>query len=213
MPELAEVETVKNVLKKRILNKKIKEVIILYSKMVDNNVDEFKKILENNQILDIKRIGKWLIFELNDHYLLSHLRMEGKYFVKKSDEPIVKHEHIIIRFNDNIDLRYHDTRKFGIMKIVKKEDLYNTKEIQKQGIEANSEKLTSSYLKEKLKSKIMPIKTALLDQEIISGLGNIYADEVLFKSNINPLKKAKDLTEKECQNIIDSSKEILDMAI
>ena len=115
MPELAEVETVKNVLKKRILNKKIKEVIILYSKMVDNNVDEFKKILENNQILDIKRIGKWLIFELNDHYLLSHLRMEGKYFVKKSDEPIVKHEHIIIRFNDNIDLRYHDTRKFGRM--------------------------------------------------------------------------------------------------
>ena len=213
MPELAEVETVKNVLKKRILHKKIQDVIINYSKMIENDPEEFRKILLGNEFYDIKRIGKWLIFELKNHYLLSHLRMEGKYYIKNSNEDVSKHEHVIIRFNDNVDLRYHDTRKFGVMKIVKKGDLYNTEEIKKQGIEANSDKLTVKYLKDKFKSKNMPIKTVLLDQEIISGLGNIYADEVLYKSKINPLKKAKELNDKDCENIIASSKIILDKAI
>ena len=86
MPEIAEVETVRNTLKKRILNKEIKEVKVLYNKMLDNSEEDFVKVLTNNKIKDIKRVGKWLIFELNDHYLLSHLRMEGKYFLKNSDE-------------------------------------------------------------------------------------------------------------------------------
>ena len=213
MPELAEVETVRNVLKKRILNKKIKDVKIIYGKMIDNDLDEFKTILINNEFKDIKRIGKWLIFELNNHYLLSHLRMEGKYFIKNSNEEYAKHEHVIIEFNDGTDLRYHDTRKFGVMKLVKKEDLYNTEEIVSLGIEANSDKLTSEYLLDKFKGKTMPIKTTLLDQTIISGLGNIYVDEVLFASLINPLRKTNTITKEECENIISSSKRILTKAI
>ena len=82
MPEIAEVETVKNVLKKRILNKKIKDVKIIYGKIIENDLDEFKNILIDNEFKDILRKGKWLIFELKNHYLLSHLRMEGKYFIK-----------------------------------------------------------------------------------------------------------------------------------
>ncbi len=213
MPELAEVETVRNVLKKRILHKRIKEVIILYGKIIENGEKEFKNILINNEFQDIKRIGKWLIFELKDHYLLSHLRMEGKYFIKNKDEEYAKHEHVIIRFNDDTDLRYHDTRKFGVMKIIKKEDLYNTEEIKKQGIEANSDELTSEYLLNKFKNKTMPMKTCLLDQEVISGLGNIYVDEVLFASQIHPLRKPNSITKKECERIITSSKRILTKAI
>ena len=139
--------------------------------------------------------------------------MEGKYFIKNSNDPIIKHEHIIISFNDNTDLRYHDTRKFGRMKLIKKEDLPNTIEIQKQGKEPFDETLTKEYLFDKFKNKRIPIKTSLLDQEIISGLGNIYADEVLFASKINPLKEAKELTLEVCQNIIINSQKIISKAI
>lgn len=213
MPELAEVETVRNTLKKRILNKKIKNVNIIYSKIIESDLNDFKNVLVGNEFVDILRVGKWLIFELKEHYLLSHLRMEGKYFIKNSDEEIVKHEHIIISFDDNTDLRYHDTRKFGRMKLIKKEDLKNTIEISKQGKEPMDETLTSNYLLDKFKNKRLPIKTVLLDQEIISGLGNIYADEVLFASGINPLKQASLLNEKECEKIISSAKEIILKAI
>lgn len=213
MPELAEVETVRNTLKKRILNKEIKDVNIIYSKIIEGNINEFKKILVGNKFNDILRVGKWLIFELDNHYLLSHLRMEGKYFIKSSEEKIAKHEHIIISFLDDTDLRYHDTRKFGRMKLVKKSELWETPEIKKQGKEPMDDTLTVDYLKEKFKGKRLPIKTVLLDQEIISGLGNIYADEVLFASRINPLKSASLLSDEECQKIITSSKKIILKAI
>ena len=213
MPEIAEVETVRNVLKKRILNKKIVDVKVLYTKMIENNIDDFKKILINNEFIDILRKGKWLIFELNNYYLLSHLRMEGKYFIKNSTEPTVKHEHVIITFNDGTELRYHDTRKFGRMKLIEKAELKNTIEIQKQGIEPIDDNLTVNYLLNNFKGKKMPMKTCLLDQEIISGLGNIYADEVLFKAGIHPLRKPETITKAECESIIISSKEIILKAI
>ena len=213
MPEIAEVETVRNTLKQRILNKKIKDVKVLYSKMLENNEEEFKRILIDNEFKDILRVGKWLIFELNNHYLLSHLRMEGKYFIKDSTSKIEKHEHIIINFEDNTDLRYHDTRKFGSMKIINKEDLWHVEEIKKQGLEPNDTKLTSNYLKEKFKNKKLTIKSVLLDQTIISGLGNIYADEVLYEAKINPLKLAKDLTYEECEKIILSANKIIKKSI
>jgi len=213
MPEIAEVETVRNTLKERILNKKIKDVNIIYSKMIESDINDFKNVLINNSFKDIKRIGKWLIFELDKHYLLSHLRMEGKYFIKNITEPIEKHEHIILTFEDNTDLRYHDTRKFGRMNLIKKEDLYNTEAIKKQGYEPFDKNLTSDYLLNKFKNKKLPIKTLLLDQTIISGLGNIYADEVLFAAKINPLKKGEELSQEECERIISSSKKIIEEAI
>ncbi len=214
MPEIAEVETVRNTLKKQILNKKIIDVNILYSKIIESNLEEFKQILINNKFIDIERIGKWLIFVLNDnHYLLSHLRMEGKYFLKNHKDKIVKHEHIIISFSDNSDLRYHDTRKFGRMIIIPKEELNNIPPIKKQGYEPGSKLLTEKYLKDKLKNKNITIKTLLLDQTIISGLGNIYANEVLFAANINPHKKGKDITKKEREKIIEATNRIISEAI
>ena len=81
MPELPEVETVKNTLKRQILGKKIISVDVLYNMIDKPDVDLFKKLVKNQTIIDIKRRGKFLMFELNDYYLLSHLRMEGKYFI------------------------------------------------------------------------------------------------------------------------------------
>ncbi len=213
MPEIAEVETVRNTLKNMILNKPIKSVNVIYPKMIESNLEEFKKLLPSRKIIDIKRVGKWLIFDLDDYYLLSHLRMEGKFFVKGHAEEINKHEHVIITFTDGTDLRYHDTRKFGRMNLIKKEDLDSTEAIKKQGIEPISDKLSAEYLYNKIHAKNLPLKTILLDQSIISGLGNIYADEVLFASHINPLKKGKDITLSDCENIKDSAKKIITEAI
>lgn len=213
MPEIAEVETVRNTLKKQVLNKRIKSVKVLYEKMIESDLEEFKSVLENNQFLDIKRRGKWLIFELEEHYLLSHLRMEGKFFLKNGAEPIEKHEHIVFTFQDDTDLRYHDTRKFGRMNLIKKEELGTNKAIQKQGYEPGEEELTAEYLLEKFKNKNIAIKTLLLDQTIISGLGNIYANEVLFASKINPFKKGSNITKKEAQRIVESSAKIIKRAM
>ena len=210
MPELPEVETVKNTLKRQILGKRIKDIKILYDGIIATNKDEFKKMI-GQEIIDIKRRGKFLIFVLNDYYLVSHLRMEGKYFIKNSSLPIIKHEHIIFDLGD-LELRYHDTRKFGKMYLVTKDKLYTDTPLSKLGLEPWDKNLTSKYLKDKVNSNI-PIKTLLLDQNIITGIGNIYADEILFKSHINPLKKGKDISIDECDLIIKYTKDILEKAI
>ena len=213
MPELAEVETVRRVFKSQILNKRIIKVDVLYPKMIDSDLREFKSNLINECFIDILRKGKYLIFELNNYYLLSHLRMEGKFFIKGINDEVNKHEHVIITFDDNTTLRYHDVRKFGKMRLVTKDRLNDVEELSKLGIDGNDDKLNGGYLIDKFKNKKLPIKTVLLDQSIIAGLGNIYADEVLFKSGIHPLKKSCDITMEEANKICKSSKEILDKAI
>lgn len=213
MPEIAEVETVRRVLKRNILNKKIVHINIIYDRMIESSLLDFKKNILNQSIIDIKRIGKWLIFELENHYLLSHLRMEGKYFLKTSGEPIEKHEHIVFTFADNTDLRYHDTRKFGRMILANKDELFELECIKKQGKEPLTEDLTMDYLINKVNKKKLPIKSILLDQTIISGLGNIYADEVLFAAKINPLKKGESITNQEGCKIIAASNEVIKKAI
>ena len=212
MPEMAEVETVRNVLKKKILNKKIVDIKIIYSKMIDKTSLDLNNLI-NQKFVDINRKGKYLIFETNDYYLVSHLRMEGKYFIKDKNDEIAKHEHIIIYFDDNTTLRYHDVRKFGIMCLLHKKDLNTYKELSKLGYEVGDKNLTCEYLLDKLKNKRLPIKSLLLDQSIIAGLGNIYADEVLFRSNINPLKKGNDINIEDASNIIESSAYIINSAI
>ncbi len=210
MPELAEVETVRRTLKNQILNKKIVNIDVLYPKMIENDLDEFKASLLNQSFIDILRKGKYLIFELKKHYLISHLRMEGKFFLKKKEEVIAKHEHVIISFAD-FDLRYHDTRKFGRMKIIPKTELDNY--FANLGPDANSENIDIAAIHKQINNRKLPIKTILLDQSIMAGLGNIYADEVLFASHINPLTSGKDITQEQVQKIIINSRSILNKAI
>jgi len=207
------VETVRRTLKKRIIGRKIKNVNILYEKIIESDINEFKRIMPKLDFKDILRRGKWLIFDLGDYYLCSHLRMEGKYFIKEHSDKKDKHEHIIFELDDGYDLRYADTRKFGRMDLVKKEDLEKVEGIHKQGIEPLDNKLTKEYLYDKMHLKKKPLKELLLDQTIISGLGNIYADEVAFKAKINPLKEGINLSLDDCNNIVLASNEIIEKAI
>ena len=205
MPELPEVETVKNQLKKRLIGKSIKQVKINYNQVIEYpSVTNFSKNIINQEFIDIKRRGKWLIFELNDYYLLSHLRMEGKYNFRNKNDIINKHEHIIFTLNDGIQLRYQDTRKFGKMHLIEKDKIDVVGPLIKLGLEPWDERLDKYYLKKKYMKKSIPIKTLLLDQNIIAGIGNIYADEILFLSNINPYTKPSQLSDNDLDNIIKS---------
>ena len=214
MPELPEVENVKETLKKQVLNRTIVDVNIIYNNIIEYPTsDEFKSKIVNQKINDIKRRGKWLMFELDNYYLLSHLRMEGKYLIRRLNDEYGKHEHVSFILDDNTELRYKDTRKFGRMHLIDKDKINVSKPISELGLEPWDLNLNINYLKDKFKTKKLPIKTVILDQSIIVGIGNIYADEILFLSHINPLKKAYQLTDKELNNIIENTKIILDKAI
>ena len=198
MPELPEVETVKETLKGQILNKVIDEVYVYHNNTIEfPTVEEFKEKIKKEKIVDIKRRGKWILFELNHYYLLSHLRMEGKYYIRKKEEEKMRHELVKFDFSDGTSLRYHDTRKFGKMHLIEKEKVFKIRPLNELGLEPWDDLLDSNYLKIKYQDKKIPIKTALLDQSIITGIGNIYADEILFLSSVYPLKPCSSLTKKE----------------
>ena len=200
MPEIAEVRTVKRALDSKILGLKIVDIIYRYDNIIKSNKDEFKKVLIGKTFNKISTNGKWLIFDLGEYGFVSHLRMEGKYNYIKSDIPYDKHEHIIFKLDNGYDLRYKDVRKFGIMSLVKTKDASLYSEIAKLGIEPDSDKLTKEYIYNHIQSN-KHIKELLLDQSIINGLGNIYVDEVLFASKIDPRRLGKDVTIEECDLI------------
>lgn len=209
MPELPEVRTVAKVLRK-LKNKKVANIKIIYPKIITKDSLDLN-LLINKTLKEINTIGKYLLFDFDEYILISHLRMEGKYFIKDEHDSYEKHEHIIINFKDNISLRYHDTRKFGTMQLINKEDLNNTKSISKLASEPFN--LNKEEFYNKVSKKNTSIKNILLDQTIINGLGNIYANEVLYSSNINPLRKGNTLTREETDKLVDSSIIILDKAI
>ncbi len=214
MPELPEVETVRRTLKNMILGRTIESIDIHYSKIIkDVSVTEFRNKLVGKTLKDIDRYGKYLIFIFEDIALISHLRMEGKYFIKDKLDPLVKHEHIVFNFTDGSTLRYHDVRKFGTMDLRLLDQIYTTNPISKLGYEPYDKLMTVKHLKGKLKNKGTAIKTCLLDQTIITGLGNIYVDEVLFLSNLHPERKPNTLNETDYKNIIQNSTNVLYKAI
>lgn len=203
MPELPEVETIKNTLKKFVINRKIKEVVVHWPNIIKepDDVEHFKMILAGQTIHDITRKGKFLLFQLDDYVLVSHLRMEGKYSVHQASEPVKKHTHVLFNFTDGQELRYNDVRKFGTMHVHHKGKELIEKPLNKLGPDPFDEVFTFDYFYKKLKKTDRVIKSALLDQTIVAGLGNIYVDETLFKANVHPLNKSSKLTKKEIQAI------------
>lgn len=213
MPELPEVEVVRSVLESNILGLKIVDIECFYEPIIENEITEFKSLVINKKVTKLERLGKYLIFKLEDGAFISHLRMEGKYHYFKEEIPNLAHTHVVFHFENGYKLLYQDVRKFG--RIVYKElaDIYTTLPLSKIGVEGNSENYNLDKIYEAIHRKKLPIKTVLLDQTIISGLGNIYVDEVLFKSNINPHRLASSLSIEEVKSIMANSKEILNKAI
>jgi len=213
MPELPEVETVRKALNLKLKGKVIKDLTVLHNNVFkDQDIKEVIKNIKDQKINDIERRGKWLKIVLDDFYLLSHLRMEGKYLYRDVGSSIEKHELVIFNIDNEFELRYKDVRKFGKMYLVDKDKLSDSP-LKSLGLEPWDDKLNSEYLLNKYKNKNIPIKTLLLDQSIITGIGNIYANEILFLSKINPYKKGKELSKEECNLIIENTKKVLEKEI
>jgi len=215
MPELPEVETVKNTLKPQLIGQKITNINIHYEKMIkDITPETFTQNLLDQQFIDILRRGKYLIFELDDYYLLSHLRMEGKFFYNQKDAIRPQHTHVVLTLNSGDTLSYEDVRKFGTFHLYDKTtDLEQTASFRVLGPEPWDETFNVKTVKQQLENKKMPIKSMLLSQKVVTGLGNIYVDEVLFASNIHPLTPSGQLNTTDIEKIITHTREILQRAI
>ena len=188
MPELPEVETVRRGLNRLIKGKTIKDVNVLYDKIIVGSKAEFCKKLS----------GKYLLFRFSgDLTMVSHLRMEGKYFVRQKGEPVEKHTHVIFYLMDGSELHYNDVRKFGRMELFKTGEETTLSGISKLGPEPTEKNFDSQKFYEGLQKKKKPIKTALLDQTLVAGVGNIYADEVLYMAKIHPLTPCNELSRKQ----------------
>lgn len=207
MPELPEVETVRRGLIKLVQGRTVKKVTVLYPKMIESDLTEFVTQLTGKKILTVNRRGKYLLLRFSgDLTVVSHLRMEGKYFVQPQTQPLEKHTHVVFDLDDGQQLRYNDSRKFGRMRLVQTGQENDLKSLQKLGPEPFAPEFTVDYFAQALHRRKKAIKTALLDQTIVTGLGNIYVDEVLWMTKIHPETPANHVTRSEItalrQNII-----------
>lgn len=203
MPELPEVETVRRTLEQLVLGKTIKDVEIYWPKIIKapEPVEQFSDALIGQTIHEIGRRGKFLIFQLDDYSLVSHLRMEGKYAVYPESEPRDKHTHVVFTFTDGYQLRYRDVRKFGTMHLFTKGEEVSKMPLLHLGPEPLSEEFTTADLANKLAKTNRKIKSVLLDQTVVVGIGNIYVDESLFRAGIHPERMASSLTLDEITRI------------
>ncbi|MDR1473844.1 MAG: DNA-formamidopyrimidine glycosylase [Lactobacillales bacterium] len=215
MPELPEVEVVRKGLEQHVLGKTIKKVDVLFAGIVNSpEVALFSKKLQGEKIENILRRGKFLIFKLSNYDLISHLRMEGKYeFHKQKEATIAKHAHVIFTFTDDTQLWYKDTRKFGRMTLMKKDQAYFYKGLQKLGPEPTEADFSFPIFWGQLANLKKPIKPLLLEQRLVVGLGNIYADEVLWKAQIYPKQPGNTLLSEEASVLHRAIIEILAQAI
>ena len=226
MPELPEVEIVKRSLKNNVKYKKIKKVIISNRNLRFKIQKKFENTLKGRLVLSVDRFSKYIILTLsNNKYCLIHLGMSGTLHLVRNDKKDTftnlsfynsktlpkKHNHIKIKFSKFM-IVYNDPRRFGFFKIFNdQEELKHY--FSKYGPEAISNKFNYNYLKNKLMNKEKNIKNFLLDQNYVSGIGNIYANEILFYCRINPLKKVKKISKNQIIKLIKKSKLVLNLAI
>ena len=228
MPELPEVEVVKRSLQRKILNLIIKKVKIndgnLRYKVNQDKVSDLK----GKKFIKIKRRSKFLIFEIEkDILMLVHLGMTGKFFFIDRNEKKYKtsfyydlnyqkdkkHNRVIFFLQNDQKLIYNDVRKFGFIKFYKSREYKKISHLNKLGPEPLDKSFNFKYLKNFIFNRKKNIKNILMDQNCVSGLGNIYANEILFQSRINPTRKVYDLTSLEILKIIKNVKIILKKSI
>ena len=228
MPELPEVEVVKRSLESKILNSIIKKVQINDHKLRYKVKKEIAKKLTGKKIKKIKRRSKFLIFEINKTYLmLVHLGMTGKFFLEDRNKKKFKtsfyylldyqkdqkHNRVIFFLSKNRKLIYNDVRKFGFIKLYKLSDYIRISHLKNLGPEPLEKKWNFKYFKNYIVNKKRNIKNILMDQRFVSGLGNIYVNEILFLSGVRPCSEVKELKDFKIKKIIKNSKMILKKSI
>ena len=228
MPELPEVEVVKRSLTNKVQNLIIKEVKINDHRLRYNiNKNEIRKIV-GLRLKKIKRRSKFLLFFFNKNIvMLVHLGMTGKFFFINNkdmkfktsfyydinDEKDKKHDRVIFFFNKNQKLIYNDVRKFGFIKFFNNESINDNLHLNKLGPEPLGQEFNYVYTKRYIAGRSRVIKDIMMDQKFVSGIGNIYANEILFLSKVKPDRKVKTLKNFELKKIIKFTKRVLNSSI
>jgi len=229
MPELPEVETIRRDLAKSVLGKKIREIKILSAKTISPSSKKFLSLLTGQSFINIDRLGKLLIFSLSDkkHFLLIHLKMTGQLIYSFRDKLVAgghslkagniegkfpnKSTRVYFTFSDWSRLFFNDQRRFGYLKIVADDNLIKIK--QKYGIKPLAANFTLKNFFKITAGRTKNIKALLLDQSLISGLGNIYVDESLFAAGIRPSRRANGLTRGEIERLYSAIEALIRKAI
>jgi formamidopyrimidine-DNA glycosylase len=231
MPELPEVETIVRDLRKEVLHRTFIDIWTDAKRMIKKDTFEsFKKKLIGKEIIGVRRRAKNILIDLSDDYILlihqkiaGHL-LFGKWKLEKgfwiaekegplSTDPINKYLHVVFILDDKRQLALSDARKFAKAELWKKEELMNSKEFSKIGPEPLVGSFTLSEFKKLFEKKKGKIKQVLMDQNFISGIGNIYASEILFKAKIHPEEEIKNLKDQDLKDIYTAMREILEKAI
>ena len=215
MPELPEVETIKNALVKGIGNCQIRQIEIRNFRLRERIPEDLAVKICNSKVVCYKRIAKYIVIELNNGLsLIWHMGMSGK--IKISDElprELDKHDHVVIK-TDKGYIIYNDPRRFGVFTYCETDKVDKNHLFRRVGIDPFNEELSAKYLFGCLqKKKRTPIKIALLDQNIIAGIGNIYASEILYESKILPMRLSRDVSLAECEILIKNIRKVLERAI
>ncbi|EMH1105081.1 bifunctional DNA-formamidopyrimidine glycosylase/DNA-(apurinic or apyrimidinic site) lyase [Proteus mirabilis] len=210
MPELPEVETSRRGIEPHLVGNILHYAIVRNSKLRWPVSEKIKTLLDE-PILSVKRRAKYLLIELNQGWIIVHLGMSGSVRILPEEQPEEKHDHIDLVFRDGKVLRYTDPRRFGAWLWC--EDLATSSVLAHLGPEPLSAQFNAQYLYQQSKNKKIAIKPWLMDNKLVVGVGNIYANEALFSSGIMPDRKASSLTEQECDVLVNAIKTVLTRSI
>lgn len=212
MPEMPEIETIRRSLQPHIVGRRIENVEVLLARQIKWPEPEiFVARILQTEIVRLDRIGKYLILQLaNDVSLVFHLRMTGQLvYVDAGVEHISSHDRLVIYLDNGSRLIFSDTRTFGTLYAMHQDELWRVRGIKEMGPEPLSEDFTAAYLLQAAEGRKTRIKSFLLDQSKVGGLGNIYVDEALFLAGVHPMRLAGELTAEEMQRLHDAVNQVI----
>lgn len=214
MPELPEVETVVRSLSPVIMGRTINEVILKRRDLRFSFPQRFRQVLANTKIINISRRAKYILIHLgNEKIWITHLGMTGMLSVRDKSDPLQKHDHVVVDVGTNIALIYNDPRRFGYMDVCDVALLHTHKFFKNLGSEPFDKGFDGAYLKAQLQAKTTPIKVAIMNQNLVVGVGNIYASEALHDAKIDPRRAANSLSLADCKTLVRSIQKTLTRAI
>jgi formamidopyrimidine-DNA glycosylase len=218
MPELPEVEIIKNNLSDYLIDKTFHSIEVFTNKLRYKIPHNLAESIKNQRVTNISRIAKYIIVDLENNYsLLIHLGMTGNFLIDAQKMGHSDNKHVRLRFkmSDQSEIDYIDIRKFGFFKLVNPQKVEIKKLKAELGPDALSDEFDIKYLQESLKNRVTNIKSALLNQKIVGGIGNIYASEALFRAKISPMMESGKVVKNKIKtgDLISSIKFILHDAI
>lgn len=215
MPELPEVETIRRQCERELVGAEIRSIDVFLEKMVRFPVDRFKKEMAGAKFAAARRRSKVLILDLSNGYsLLVHFKMSGQLLRVRVSDPIEKHTHVVFHLADGTDLRLRDVRQFGYVKPVLRSEVDHAPEVANLGPEPLAPEFTAEQLRAILERRTKRnIKSVLLDQSLVAGIGNIYADEALYEARIHPRRPAASLSSEETSRLLSAARKVLKQGI